>query len=77
MNLRNLDLKLSILIKKKDNIEHVQPGTIQNIYAAVIVRHADSVINNKRLDGSDGLHSMKLIEACRKSAANGGQIVKI
>lgn len=74
---QKIRLEVEHFDKKQDNIERIQPGPIQNIYAAVIVRHADSILNNKRLDGSDGLHSMKLIEACRKSAANGGETVKI
>ena len=59
------------------NVKQVEPAEIRNIYAAVVLRHADSIINKKRLDGSDGLHNMKLCMASHESAANGGKPVKI
>ena len=55
----------------------VEPAEIRNIYAAVVLRHADAVRSGKRLDGRDGLHNMKLCEAAHESASNGGKPVKI
>ena len=56
---------------------NIQPGPIENIYAAVIVRHADSILNNNRIDGSEALHNIKLVCACHESAKNGGKLINI
>lgn len=69
--------KLRLEVDYFDHQENIVPTEFENIYAAVIKQHAQSILNNNRLDGSHALHSMKLLDACRKSALNGGEIIDI
>ncbi|MFA7370428.1 MAG: Gfo/Idh/MocA family oxidoreductase [Sphaerochaetaceae bacterium] len=50
---------------------------VENIYQAQIKEHALSILNNRRLDGSQGLRNIKLVLACHESALNGGREVLI
>lgn len=59
------------------NVETVKPDIVQDIYQAAIVHHAKSILENKRLDGKDGLHSMRLIVSAHQSARNGGKVMEI
>lgn len=66
-------LELDTFSARKD----VRPEKIMNIYQAVIVKHADSILNNIPLCGSDAVHNLELITAAHESASNGGRIVKV
>ena len=54
---------------------HIDQSKVQNIYSAVIKRHAQSIIDQKFLDGSDALHNMKVCNAAYLSVAANGQEV--
>jgi predicted dehydrogenase len=54
-----------------------EPDSVSNIYAAVIDRHAESVLSGAPLDGEEGVWNMKLIEACFESARVGGPKVAV
>jgi predicted dehydrogenase len=55
----------------------IEPDSVSNIYAAVIDRHAESVLSGAPLDGEEGVWNMKLIEACFESARVGGPKVAV
>lgn len=48
-----------------------------NIYQAQIGEHADSIRNNRPIDGSQGYRNLRLVLACHESAAQGGKEVCI
>ena len=50
---------------------------VENIYQAQITEHANSIINNQRMDGRRGLRNILLVLACHESASNGGKEVMI
>ncbi len=50
---------------------------VKNIYQSQIKEHALSILNNQRIDGSQGLRNIKLVLACHESALNGGKEVLI
>ena len=51
----------------------VRMDAVQNIYQAVIARHAQSVIDNEPLDAEDAIHNLRLILACHQSAKQQGK----
>ncbi len=52
-------------------------GGKRNIYRAQIQEHAESIRTGKLMDGSDGLHNLKLVAACYDSASRGGKAVRV
>jgi len=48
---------------------------VRNIYQAVVGRHADSILNDKPLDGGDALHNLELVLACYTSADRQGRVI--
>jgi predicted dehydrogenase len=50
----------------------VQVERIENIYREVIQKHARSILGNKPMDGRDGHHNLRLIEAAHESAKQNG-----
>ena len=48
------------------------PGKVQNIYQALIIKHAKSVITKRPLNAVDGLRNLELCDAAHKSARKGG-----
>ncbi len=57
-------------------VQHV-PDLIENIYARQIGEHAHSILAGIPLDGSDGLHNLRLVQAAHDSARNGGSAVAV
>lgn len=55
----------------------VQVDQIENIYQKVIQKHAQSILSNKRMDGQDGCHNLRLIAAAHESAQRGGAWIEI
>ena len=52
--------------------EKVRVGEVRNIYQVVISRHAESIRNDRPLDGGDALHNLELVLACYASADHRG-----
>ncbi|EAX84934.1 Oxidoreductase family, NAD-binding Rossmann fold containing protein [Trichomonas vaginalis G3] len=59
------------------NVEQVKQEVVQDIYQSAVEHHALSILEGKRIDGKDGLHSMRLIAAAHESAKNGGKVIEI
>jgi len=56
-------------------VETVKIKEVENIYQAVISRHARSIIDNKPMDASEAIHNLRLILACHESAKAGGKTI--
>jgi predicted dehydrogenase len=56
--------------------EKIRIEAVQNIYQAVIGRHAESVINRAPLDAADAVRNLGLVLACYESAEHAGQLIK-
>lgn len=57
-------------------VETIRLDTVQNIYQAVIGRHASSILENKPMDGADAVHNLELVLACHQSAEQQGRWVE-
>jgi len=59
-----------------DSFEHTETirlDAVQNIYQAVISRHAQSIQKNAPMDGTEAVHNLELVLACHESAGQQGQ----
>jgi len=56
--------------------EKIRIDVVQNIYQAVIDRHARSVISRTPLDAADAVHNLRLVLACYESADHNGRMVQ-
>ena len=56
--------------------ETVKVDQVRNIYQAVIGRHAESILNDKPLDGGDALHNLELVLGCYTSADRQGRAIE-
>jgi predicted dehydrogenase len=56
--------------------EIVRVDKVRNVYQAVIGRHAESILNDQPLDGTDALHNLELVLACYQSADQQGRTVE-
>jgi predicted dehydrogenase len=70
-------VKVRLLVDDFKEVRQVDPGPIVNIYAAVVLKHAESVLKGPRLDGEDAVHNLKLCVAAHESAQNGGKTIAI
>ena len=70
-------VKVRLELDKFDERCDVKVDGVANIYQEVIRRHARSIIDNKPMDGHDGLHNLQLVEAAHASARQGGKPVTI
>ena len=57
-------------------MEKIRIDTVQNIYQAVIGRHAESIINGTPLDAADAVHNLRLVLACYESAEHNGRMIE-
>ena len=55
----------------------VRVQRIQNIYQALIQAHADSIRDNRPMDGGEGLHNLELVLKCHESARGRGKRVTL
>jgi predicted dehydrogenase len=55
----------------------VRVRRIQNVYQALIQAHADSIRENRPMDGSEGLHNLELVLKCHESARGRGKRVTL
>jgi 1,5-anhydro-D-fructose reductase (1,5-anhydro-D-mannitol-forming) len=58
-------------------VSPVRVRGIRNIYQALIQAHADSIRENRPLDGEEGLHNLELILKCHQSARSRGKRVTL
>jgi predicted dehydrogenase len=56
--------------------ERIRIDAVQNIYQAVIGRHAESIVSNTPLDAADAIHNLLLVLACYESAADNGRRIE-
>jgi 1,5-anhydro-D-fructose reductase (1,5-anhydro-D-mannitol-forming) len=56
--------------------EKVRIDAVQNVYQAVIGRHAESIMNRAPLDAADAVHNLKLVLACYESADQNGRMIE-
>ncbi len=70
-------VKVRLELDKFKTQEDICPAAIQNIYQAVIIKHAASIINQTPLNGYDAVHNLKLIAVAHESARNGGKIIEV
>ncbi len=59
-----------------DGVEPVGAGDVQNIYQAVIAKHAQSIRRRSPMDGADAIHNLELVLACHESAGRQGQVIE-
>jgi hypothetical protein len=64
-------------IDKFNEIENYYVKNVKNIYQEQIKVHAQSILENKPMDGSNGVHNLQMVLACHESAKNGMQPQKI
>jgi predicted dehydrogenase len=55
----------------------VRVRRIRNIYQALIQAHADSIRENRPMDGEEGLHNLELVLKCHESARGRGKRVTL
>jgi len=55
--------------------EKIRIDPVQNIYQAVIAKHAQSIINGAPLDAGDALHNLQLVLGCYDSADHHGRTI--
>jgi predicted dehydrogenase len=70
-----VDIRLEV--DRFKDVETVKIKHVQNIYQAVISRHARSIKDNKPLDAADAIGNLRLILACHKSAKENGKTVHL
>lgn len=70
-------IKIRLELDSFTRQENIRPEKIKNIYQAVIIKHAASILNQAPLDGQEAVHNLELIEAAHKSARNSGEIIEI
>jgi predicted dehydrogenase len=57
-------------------MEKIRIDTVQNIYQAIIRRHAESILHHTPLDAADAIHNLKLVLACYESAEHNGRMIE-
>ena len=70
-------MKIRLEIETGAGLETVKIDPVENIYQSVIGLQAQSIIDGKPLDGTDGLHNLELILACHESAGNNAATISI
>ncbi len=56
--------------------EKIRIDEVQNIYQAVIGRHAESILDGTPLDAADAVHNLRLVLACYESAEHNGRVIE-
>ncbi len=69
-----IDIRLEI--DDFSSTERIKVDPVQNIYQAVIARHAESIVNNRPLDAADALHNLELVLGCHASADQQGRVTE-
>ena len=71
------DEPVSLRVELDDFVssQPVRVAESENIYAAVVREHAQSVLNGAPMDGEDAIHNLELILAAYDSAERGGEMI--
>jgi len=56
--------------------ERIKIDEVQNVYQAVIARHAESILDDAPLDAADAVHNLELVLACYASADQHGRLME-
>jgi len=70
-------IKLRLEVDNGSQVETIEPEQIKNVYQEVIAAHARSILENKPMDGSEGIHNLSLILAAGESARKNGKKIEI
>ncbi len=62
-------------LENEEGVMELEPTGIRNIYRAMIEEHARSIQQGPPMDGSEGLHNLRLVVACHESARSGARFV--
>ena len=54
-------------------VDAIKLDSVQNIYQAVIGKHARSILEHKPMDGAEAMHNLELVLACHESARQQGR----
>jgi predicted dehydrogenase len=65
-------LKVRLEVERSGTIEQIRIDNVQNIYQAVIAKHARSISDDNPLDAEDALHNLELVLSCYRSADRHG-----
>lgn len=63
-------------VDRLTGVERVEVGGVQNIYQAVIAKHAQSIRGHSPMDGADAIHNLELVLACHESAGRQGRVIE-
>ena len=55
----------------------IRPSKIQNIYQALIEKHAKSIVAGEPQTADDAIHNLELCSACHASAKKGGKTMSV
>ena len=58
-------------------VKRLHPRKFENIYRQIVMRHAQSILDGKPLDASDGLRNLNACIAMHRSARSGGKAVSV
>jgi len=70
-------IKLRLELDKGAQVQTIEPEQIKNIYQEIIAAHARSIMEDKLIDGSEGIHNLALIIAAGESARNNGKKIEV
>ena len=70
-------VKVRLEIDDFKRTKTVRIDPVQNIYQAIVARHARSIIRKKPLDAADAVHNLKLVLACYRSADQHGRWIEL
>lgn len=68
-------IKIRLETERSAGVENMQVQDVQNIYQAVISRHARSILDAKPFDAADALHNLELVLGCYRSADENGKVI--
>ena len=70
-------IKMRLEMDNGKTQKKLAPGKVQNIYQALITKHAKSVLTKRPLNAVDGLRNLELCDAAHKSARSNGKKISI
>lgn len=69
-------VEVRLEVDKFTAADKVKIDPVQNIYQAVIAKHAQSIIDDSPQDGTDAVHNLELVLGCYQSAAQHGEAIR-
>jgi predicted dehydrogenase len=74
---RGEPIEVRLEIDRFEGTRKVDVDQVQNIYQAVISRHARSILEDAPMDAAEALHNLDLILACYRSADLQGKTIRL